>query len=227
MRPYIDLVQKLYLTEGDEFLNIAKIAATPAFRTWFGSSKVVDGAGLPKVVFHGGKKGIEVFGSQYAEVFAWAERNRFKLSDIEKATYSNPAHFFTDDPRVADGYADQHSLDDQHVYEVFLRIERPLDLRPRVQGRDAVSKALSELLGHAAEFGDQTEREADRTISHMIRGVHHLLKGKSALMGHDGIIMPDTCVRDRSMHTSFVVFSSDQIKVVEAGFDASSPNIHH
>ena len=222
-----DYTHKKNIHEAEEFVTQPPITDNLKFRKWFGQSKVVDNSGKPLVVYHGGRKGIKIFGDNYKETLEWAASTGFKLSEIERLTYENPVHFFTDDPYIAQDYADQHDREKQETYEVYLRIERPIDLRPGISGKDNVSKLLTALLQAPFEFDSGlNSRQLDLTVSHTVRKLHHLLKGRSLAMGHDGIIMPDTCVRDRSMHTSYVVFDSNQIKTVTNKRFSKSQNIH-
>ena len=77
----------------------------PAFRAWFGESKVVDENGLPLVVHHGSPvAGIEVF-------------------DTENGTY------FTADPDYAQRYTRGDNGIEGEMYDCYLRIEKPFDTR--------------------------------------------------------------------------------------------------
>jgi hypothetical protein len=186
-----------------------------AIKEWFGSSKLVDGLGQPMAVYHGGRAGIVEFGANYRETLEWASRTGFRLGAIERQIFENPAFFFTDDDGVAEGYAEQFEPDQSQVYEAYLRIERPLDIRPEVAGLEATIRRLGSLAGHDVSFlRDMELREAGRCVSQVMRRLHHLLKHRTVAMGHDGIIMPDTDVRDRALHTSFVVFDPGQIMLL-------------
>ena len=87
---------------------------TPAFRRWFGDSKVVDAQGEPLVVYHGAP---DVRG-----IFAGG----FKRSSMRGDVF-----FATDDPRTAETYTDPHRAWDYQnaepgVIPLYLRIENPL-----------------------------------------------------------------------------------------------------
>ena len=90
------------------------VTSTPAFRRWFGDSKVVDAAGEPRVVYHGAP---DVRG-----IFAGG----FKRSSMRGDVF-----FATDDPRTAETYTDPHRAWDYQnaepgVIPLYLRIENPL-----------------------------------------------------------------------------------------------------
>jgi hypothetical protein len=75
------------------------VTATPAFRRWFGDSKVVDADGEPLVVYHGTSAEFDAF---------------------------TPPAFFTDDRDGAQWYATDRGGD---VREFYLAINNPLDIR--------------------------------------------------------------------------------------------------
>ena len=82
---------------------------TPAFKAWFGNSKVVDENGDPLVVYHGSKRSDRINASQ-----------KF---DKRRAT-SGPMAFFTDDPAIASSYAtkkeDTSLPDEEHLAQRFV-----------------------------------------------------------------------------------------------------------
>jgi hypothetical protein len=79
---------------------------TPAFKKWFGDSKVVDGEGRPLVVYHGQDvKRIEIFDNSKGE------RKRVNLKNV---------FFFTNDLETAETY----SMED-YTTAAWLKIENP------------------------------------------------------------------------------------------------------
>jgi hypothetical protein len=66
-----------------EYVNMAD---TPAFKTWFGNSKVVDKSGKPLRVYHGTTHNFSVFG----------------YGNGDKEGYHGAANYFTSSPRDAD-----------------------------------------------------------------------------------------------------------------------------
>jgi hypothetical protein len=77
---------------------------TPAFRRWFGDSKVVDSRGRPLVVYHGGALRIETFAPGGGTAL------------LGKGIY------FTREHEEAEDYARRKG---GGLYSVFLRVERP------------------------------------------------------------------------------------------------------
>lgn len=75
---------------------------TPAFRRWFGDSKVVDENGKPLVVYHGTASKFDVFGN------------------------GRGAIYFTDDQKAAEAYAQfAEGEDGPTVVAAYLRMEKP------------------------------------------------------------------------------------------------------
>lgn len=229
--------RKEFQTRGDELMkrpwrvaaesvNESVLMDNPNFKAWFRNSKVVDQNGEPLEVYHGGPQGIKIFGANIADTIEWAKRNGYKPSELERRTWANPVHFFTDDESVAYGYSDQG--DNPHVYNVYLRIEKPLDLRPKVVGLEQALKNAVIITGEYQEVpASHRDGHVERFLSQIVRMHHADMKERCHAHGYDGIIMPDTDVRDRSMHTAYVVFEPNQIKKVDArAFDNENHDIH-
>jgi hypothetical protein len=80
----------------------------PAFKAWFGDSKVVDAEGKPLVVFHGAKRGDRI-----------AEAGGFMA---ERAT-SGPMAFFTESPELASSYTGKEDTSEEVIdYEVYFTV---------------------------------------------------------------------------------------------------------
>ena len=78
--------------EPDEFTALAVgMVATPGFKNWFKNSKVVNENGRPKVVYHGTKDAFE-------------HHDLSKSGTHTDAPSAKGAIFFTDNPKVAEGY---------------------------------------------------------------------------------------------------------------------------
>ena len=91
--------------------------STPAFRRWFGESKVVDGAGRPLIVYHGSSDVRDLV------------QQGFKKSALRGHSY-----FATDRYDMANSYADPHRAmgDYQQIEEgvvpLYLSIQNPMIL---------------------------------------------------------------------------------------------------
>ena len=120
----------------------AKQTDTPAFRRWFGDSKVVDEDGKPLVVYHGAKRPDRI-------------GNRFRKA---RAT-SGPMAFFTDDSAMASSYATSKSdtsLEAPDDYNAWFKF-RPQGSRSEVD------------IDRAWYFLTQEQREKVRnTLPHVV-----------------------------------------------------------
>jgi hypothetical protein len=99
--------------QGREAMAYSKInqTDTPAFKKWFGDSKVVDADGKPLVVYHGTN----------------ADFSEFKTT---RGGEFGPAIYFTDSPREAGEYSEavkgvSFSAPSAHIMPMFVRIENP------------------------------------------------------------------------------------------------------
>lgn len=102
---------------------------TPAFKEWFGDSKVVDDQGRPLVVYHGTDKDISVFADPR------------KLGGI----------FFTPDREIAQKNADKAAArtgGNPVVYPVYLKIERPNRVGIQKDKTDANGESVESFDGH-------------------------------------------------------------------------------
>ena len=111
---------------------------TPAFRKWFGESKVVDEEGFPRTVYHGSPdvRGLTQFQT--------LQERFLGESDPERGFW------FTDDRRVAGTYADDRRAFDYQgaepgVLSVYLSIKNPLVIDAGGKSwrgtRDAIARA--------------------------------------------------------------------------------------
>ena len=94
------------------------MTSTPAFKRWFGASKVVDERGQPLRVYHG------------TNAHAYARGERIEAF----GTSSRGAAFFSSDPRIAGQYGER-------VYAVYLRLENPLVVDAGGRGWTALGAA--------------------------------------------------------------------------------------
>lgn len=206
---------------------------TPAFRRWFGNSKVVDADGQPLVVYHGTGGDFDVFSTN----------GRGK-------TYDTGA-FFTSNPLVADTYA---TGDAPNVMPVYLSLQSPVIVDAGGKNWQLIQQSARVSLPaiDTVTVDDQTQPKAKRKARNM--RVRDLFPGEwdyaddtastddiarwARRNGYDGVIIKN--VRDRgpsgrfsteealTPSTLYVAFSSEQIKsaIGNAGtFDPDSPSI--
>lgn len=201
---------------------------TPEFRRWFGDSKVVDAEGRPLVVYHGSNKPLERIMSAAERMQKFDENTRGlsetlvapERSALEKTA---GAMWFTEDDGVAYGYSGQRD-GVETVTEVYLSIQNPLDLR----NADVVEveRILTEARGKDVSIG--LEYGESKGIAQAIVRDNGSLVQWAKKNGYDGLIYPDTDVRGRGLHTSYVTFSPGQIKSATGNrgtFDPNNPSI--
>lgn len=146
-QPGFDVTDKMRETVGAGvplFSRDRKQTETPAFKAWFGDSKVVDADGNPLVVYHGSvAKGVTEFDT--SRVTARTSKG------------DTPGTYFTSDPKAAYNYTREFGAKAGtprgEVVPAYLKIENPLNTtadikRLRKQGLsfgDAKRKALESL----------------------------------------------------------------------------------
>lgn len=85
---------------------------TPAFKKWFGDSKVVDGSGKPLVLYHGTMADFSTFDPQA------------KRKDGNKRTTINSGMFLSKSKEFASGYANREG---GNVMPVYAKVTNPFD----------------------------------------------------------------------------------------------------
>jgi hypothetical protein len=102
---------------------------TPAFKRWFGDSKVVDRNGQPLTVYHGTNSDFEKFSSEF-------------IGDGNGNSDWGDGFYFADKSDVANSYADN---DGANVMPVYLSIKNPAD--STVMMSDEVQLAMDDGMG--------------------------------------------------------------------------------
>lgn len=218
-------------------IDSAPAAGSPAFRKWFGSSKVVDANGKPLVVYHG------------------TARGGFDSFDTYASNYGlmGQGGYFTEDANIAAKYTEKGAAKMRRqgdepaatVYPVFLSIEKPLDM-----------EAPADLAAWAAAYPDHvtpdsfdpsyvTREGFDGTFSNedayrivedalrdeelpMYEGAEIMQNGIRA-MGHDGIthIGGGRVDNEGPRHRVWIAFDPEQIKSQfnRGTWDATESNI--
>lgn len=102
--------------------------STSEFKRWFGKSKVVDENGAPRVVYHGANAKFDAFDPS-------------KIGSLNGRS-EGAGFYFTTDKTVAKMYEDRAS--DGALYEVYLRIEKPMPYDTPALPRRKVAALLAE-----------------------------------------------------------------------------------
>jgi N12 class adenine-specific DNA methylase len=178
---------------------------TPAFRAWFGESKVVDEKGEPLVVYHGTDTEFSRFEPPGGNVYILG-----RAFPVDR-----PASFFTNDRAAAAAYG-------KRVMPVYLRITNPLDLTEGVWGSNdqRVQDLMQQQFGEGYGFvpADELWEALDS------RDNVEALKA----MGYDGVKMVER-EADREVDV-YAVFDPAQIKSAtknKGTFDPANPDIRY
>lgn len=198
------ITEEYVMPPKEELFQPAPPIDTPEFNAWFGKSAVVDESGAPLAVYHGTPKKFEA--------------HDLKKSGKRTGDVSN-AVFFTDNPKVAEGYRGKDWLRRGEVQEVYLKMENPriVDFSDR-----------SDRFAKAVESGDQAAMIDALMEQTMTRGL--VIDGGKA-DGHDGLILKNIVdnkdTRDPTRSTVYVVFDPTQIKSTanRGTFDPTDPRI--
>ena len=98
---------------------------TPAFKNWFGDSKVVDDQGKPLVVYHGTMNDFDVFGEQ-------ADVDLYKKMGLEQ----DGVFFFAKSPKTAGTYTNAVNQG-ANIKPVYISLKNPLIVDAKGQTYDA------------------------------------------------------------------------------------------
>jgi SAM-dependent methyltransferase len=215
----------------------------PAFKKWFGDSKVVDAKGKPLVVYHGTNKSFTTFKTDRPMWFAVNPELASQFSAGGRRSFgSKPV---------------KGSL----VMPVFLRITNPLDLTfahrwvrlSRVDlmkeiGVDTSEESLRELAKHQLASGYVgVGSHIEDPVSHLVNlyrekdSIYHLLDDPDMVLamkskGYDGLMMTESITTGtRSKPTliksvTYAVFDATQVKSAYGNrgtFDPMDPDIRN
>ena len=190
--------------------------STPAFRNWFGNSKVVDEKGAPLVVYHGGKKGIESFNKSFDD---------------------RQVFFFTDDDWLAEAYRTKNQdYSDSDVYDVYLSIQKPLNLT--LDNKDLLS-TIKNISEDAFRKYDLDKIDSDNYDYYSIQFKHKIaqlcISYRNEIVdfakanGYDGLFTYEENVNGHFGGNGYIAFSPNQIKSVNnrGTWSTDNPNIYY
>lgn len=176
------------------------VTDTPAFKKWFGNSKVVDADGKPLVVYHGTRNDVSEFKDEQG-------RGLNKIHKLMRSLGFEPNKgdfFFATDPEFAGSYAGvQGALSGGNVVPVYLSISNPATWSQQ----DNNGMSLMSAIKNAKRDGHD--------------GIHVSAWNEGAMKRFDGSYSP--IVSD-----VYIAFDNRQIKSSvgnNGNFDASNPDI--
>lgn len=193
---------------------------TPAFKQWFGDSKVVDADGRPLVVYHGTGAEFEAFAVQ-------------RKAGVEGAETDQPI-FFAADRAVADAVAGSKGKSGR-VIEAYLRIENLFDprelIREDARSTDWYRDQATDLGKEIYDAIDKNEiwpdaEDPDGLFAAVASGAYDAIesaefKAWMKARGYDGFMV------EEGGSWNYAVFDPAQIKSVNnvGTFDPADPSI--
>lgn len=111
--PTKEVKQWSYVCEAVDGTDQDKLVDTPAFKRWFGSSKIVDGNGRPMVVWHGTTRTFNTFDKHNGDVCS-----PLYIDNKKEVPFGM---FFTNNYEMA-----QHFSNGKEPLTCYLRMENPL-----------------------------------------------------------------------------------------------------
>lgn len=193
----------MMLANVDSFADITA-PDTPAFKRWFGDSKVVDENGQPLVVYHTGVVDTN-------ELISGAEvQQRLGTALI----FANEGIYFTADPDYSAQYG--RNREGAIMYPVYLSIQNPFVI-PSKQELTRLEKLKRVFLSKKAREDANLSDGADRMASMYITEKY---KAELIEQGYDGII--------NEAYNEIVAFDPTQIKSAtgnQGTFDPANPDI--
>ena len=185
---------------------------TPAFKKWFGDSKIVDADGNPLVVYHGTQSDFSEF-------------------DIEKSGASNrfgPGLYFTSDKRTFDTYGGREG---GNVMPVFLSMKNPQtgSALTETQIKKFFSALQDKVFPNGYDATDDQKKFEQRALDNPSKAFDILLSAQTAYIsqadwvrGMDAIGV-DGIVREVFGYPEYVVFSPTQIKSATGNIGTYDP----
>jgi hypothetical protein len=185
------------------------ISRNEEFWCWFGESKVVDGAGRPRVVYHGTTKNF----------LAFSPKRRNPEFGFHFGAISQAEWFATYDP-------ERGTLSGGNIKPAYLRIENPLRVPDIfIRGRESAENLAHWLRREGLfEAADCDEVYRARTAS----GAHERLACLLNMRGYDGLVYENDQdgLTSTSNEDSYVVFCPTQIKsAFEFGYLTEDRNL--
>jgi hypothetical protein len=191
------------------------ITNNPAFSRWFGDSKIVDGEGKPRVVYHGTDADFSAF--QHTEDIGFHFGD---ASTAAKRVLSASGYGVVQGEKAKAAYTMAlragHVPEGGNLMPVYLHIEHPL------RWPDLHTWSPNDVLSQMVRSRILTEEEVDAASGDVID--REFVRDALARKGYDGIVYKNAT---EGRGDSYIVFNPEQIKSVanRGTFSPESPNI--
>lgn len=209
-----------------EKMDRSQQTESPAFRKWFGASRVVDADGKPLIMYHGTNKSDQ--GGAFTQFDAYG--SNYGLF--------GQGQYFTDTPEVASSYTTKGKGDAPTVYPAYLSIENPIDMDANADAAQW-GAAFPDVDFEAYTPDKLTNEGYYRAVeSSLTDGDIPKFEGAEIMqdglrkMGYDGIVhIGGGRVKSEGVrHQVYIAFDPEQIKSATGNrgtFDASNPDIRY
>lgn len=215
--------------------EITDVTSTPAFKTWFGKSKIVDKNGKPLIVYHGSSD------SEPISIFKLDKHvDRDSARKAGWVSYLGRVFYFSKNAKDASDFAlYERSGENASVYPVYLRIEKPFDTSVEFSHKDAKKLLVDFYEQLLKETPDNKTLETQLSFlkvtlleSTLGKDIYkqmadiggHADKANAYLqtLGYDGIIDSSS-----DMGIQYAVFKPEQIKSIwnDGTFSRTNPDI--
>ncbi len=175
------------------------VTETPAFKKWFGDSKVVDKGGKPLVVYHGTRGDVQVLESEHEGL----NSNIFGTWNTKRSGI-----FFTPDSAEAGFYAGTRGGENANIIPAYLSIDKPLDLREFLD--EGVAEKL-DAIGYNSRYLLSLDTLDIWEAFDKEHGGDHLVSALKQL-GYDGVRLSEVNTESGKNFETWVAFHPEQIK---------------
>ena len=178
--PDMEEAKRLWIEKGTE---------SPYFKKWFGASKLVDDAGKPLTLYHGGAEGVSTFlpaggpgrpkGATMGGEIQSVGRAIYTTGDRKYAKQNIPMterETMEGKKRLGTGMPDRRNLG---LYPLYVKIESPLDLRKAMVDSPQDVKNLRNILQETRRLEASRPASTEQEIinrSGMIRHLDYVMK---------------------------------------------------
>jgi len=208
---------------------------TPAFRQWFGNSKVVDSSGRPLIVYHGRSPRVDF------EVFRTRADREF---GAHFGTLAQAAEFAQFKPRLSDPAVEPDSTlamqrkrdvakRNSSLYPVYLRIVNPYRTRVDLDSWHNIYNWRTYFTKHELDYLPYTQLRLTESDIERFRDIH-MVRDFLVKRGYDGVTYPNglegeaNLTKGQITGQAWIVFNPTQIKSIynKGTWNPTDPSIY-